>query len=158
MRTPSSDIGVPIGEPKDGDFVAYLAQIERRQLAALATPPAHTPPSLTGPHTPQRTHAPQDEGPAPLSATEAEQLRARLQQDAGQLKRLVVPALLGLFGVFLLIQGLVGDAGIVALLIGTFLLWRAAAAVRKATAPGGRVQRDLAARLIGTLREAQKRK
>jgi hypothetical protein len=64
---------------------------------------------------------------------------------------------MGLFGLFFTVQGLLADGGIVALLIGAFLLWRAWVAVRKALGAASPTQRDLAARLIDTLRQAQKR-
>jgi hypothetical protein len=160
MQNTHNHVGVPVGEPKDGDFVAYLAQIEKRQLAALAALPArsaHTPPELNGPHTPStETHEDWTER-APLGAAEAERLRQQLALDSRQRKGLVGAAFMGLFGLFFTVQGLLGDGGIVALLIGVFLLWRAWIAVRAALGAASTAQRDLAARLIDTLRQAQKR-
>jgi hypothetical protein len=157
MRTPNADIGVPTGEPKDGDFVAYLAQIEQRQLAALSHATLHAPPALSGPHTPTTESKEHWTGRAPLSPGEAARLQQQLKLDAGQRKGLVGAALLALFGLFFAVQGLLGDGGIVAFLIGAFLLWRAWAAVRKAMSRASSAQRDLAARLVESLRQAQKK-
>jgi hypothetical protein len=155
MRAPSSDIGVPTAEPKGGDFVAYLAQIEKRQLAALPARAAHTPPALTGPHTPHAEDKEAMTGHAPLSATEAERLRESLTSGAGQRKGLVGAAFMALVGLFLTVLGLFGDGGIVALLIGIFLLWRALSTVRRAVAALSLTQSELAARLVGTLRQVR---
>jgi hypothetical protein len=52
-------------EPKDGDFVAYVAEIERRQMAAMhaprVAPPAPAQPPSLGP----APHAPSAHGPSP---------------------------------------------------------------------------------------------
>jgi hypothetical protein len=157
MQATHSPVGVPVGEPKDGDFVAYLAQIEKRQLAALPARAAHTPPTLTGPHTPSTESQEDWTERAPLGAADAERLRQQLALDSGQRKGLVGAAFMGLFGLFFTVQGLLADGGVVALLIGAFLLWRAWIAVRKALGAGSTSQRDLAARLVETLRQAQKR-
>jgi hypothetical protein len=157
MQHAQKDIGIPVGEPKDGDFVAYLAQIEKRQLAALPTRAAHTPPSLNGPHTPSTESQDDWTERAPLGAAEAERLRQQLALDSRQRKGLIGAAFMGLFGLFFTVQGLLADGGIVALLIGAFLLWRAWIAVRRALGAASTAQRDLAARLIDTLRQAQER-
>jgi hypothetical protein len=158
MRTPSTDIGIPAGEPKDGDFVAYLAQIEKRQLAALPTRTAHVPPALTSPHSPRAEDKENWTERAPLSAAEADRVREQLRRDAGLRKDLVAAAFMALFGLFFAVLGLLGDGGIVALLIGAFLLWRAWLAVRKAKGAMSSAQRDLAARLVDSLRQAQARR
>lgn len=158
MRPSTNDIGTPFGEPKDGDFVAYLAQIEQRQLAALPVRSAHAPPALTTPHTPRAEDKENWTERAPLSASEAERVRQQLRLDAGQRKGLVAAAFMALFGLFFTVQALIGDGGMVALLIGVFLLWRAWASVRKALRTLSTAQRDLAARLVDSLRQAQARK
>ena len=157
MRATHSPVGVPVGEPNDGDFVAYLAQIEKRQLAALPARAAQTPPTLTGPHTPSTESQEDWTERAPLGAADAERLRQQLALDSHQRKGLVGAAIMGLFGLFFTVQGLLADGGIVALLIGAFLLWRAWSAVRKALGAASTSQRDLAARLVETLHQAQKR-
>jgi hypothetical protein len=156
MNPSSSNIGVPAGEPKDGDFVAYLAAIEKRQLAMLAAQPAHaahTPPALSGPHSPHSdSHASAQPGATPLTAAQAEALRARLK-SAGDAGLPIGAALMALIGLVFTVQGLLTDGGIVLLLIGLFLLWRAAVAFKRLA---GRISRnDLAARLTDTLRAAQ---
>lgn len=158
MRPSSNDIGIPAGEPKDGDFVAYLAQIEKRQLAALPVRSAHAPPALTNPHTPRADDRDTWADRAPLSASEAERVRQQLKLDGGQRKGLVAAAFMALFGLFFTVQGLVGDGGMIALLIGVFLLWRAWASLRTALNGMSTAQRDLAARLVDSLRQAQSRK
>jgi hypothetical protein len=157
LRHAVSDVGIPVGEPKDGDYVAYLAQIEKRQLAALLTRPAHPQPALAGPHGPAAAETTDGErGRAPLSATEAERLRQQLRSTGSAPRGVVGAAVLALFGLFFATLGLVGDGGIVALLIGVFLLWRAWATVRKSLSPSPSAQRDLAARLVDTLRQGQR--
>lgn len=154
MSPSSSHIGVPAGEPKDGDFVAYLAAIEKRQLATLATQTGHAaPPGLTGPHTPRSdSQAAADMTSAPLNATQAEALRARLKADAGA--GLPIGAvLMAVIGLVFIVQGLLTDGGIVLLLIGLFLFWRAAVAFKRLATQIGR--QDLAARLADTLRAVQ---
>jgi len=148
---------MPGGEPKDGDFVAYLAEIERRQLAALPAPGVQTAPTLTSTHTPRIGHGANAEEPSSLCATEAEQLRARLRQESSGIRSLVGAAFLALFGIFFFVQGALGEGGIIALLIGAFLLWRAAVALRKA-ASGSAVKREQAARMVDVLRESKKKR
>lgn len=157
MHHAPKDIGIPVGEPKDGDFVAYLAQIEKRQLAALPSRSPHTPPAMTGPHTPPTEDREDWTERAPLTGAEAERVRQQLALDAGQRKAVVGAAFMGLFGLIFTVMGLAGDGGIVALLIGIFLLWRAWTALRKALATMSGTQRDLAARLVESLRQAQRR-
>lgn len=153
MSTPNSAAGMPTGEPKDGDFVAYLAEIERRQLLALPAHSANTPPTIDSSHGPQGAHGGSND--TPLTASQAEALRARLKQGAGASKHMVAAAILGLLGLVMLVQGLLGDGGIVTLMIGAFLMWRASVSLRKAAGASGMSQRDLATRLGNVLREAQ---
>jgi hypothetical protein len=155
MSTPHYTDGMTSGEPKDGDFVAYLAEIERRQLLALPAHAAHMSPTIETSHGPQGAHGPASYDTAPLNAAQAEALRAKLKQGIGDSKHLVVAAFFGLLGLVMLVQGLLGDGGIVMLLIGGFLLWRAAVALRKAAGANGLSQKDLATRLVNVLRDAQ---
>ena len=158
MRTSSNDIGIPAGEPKDGDFVAYLAQIEKRQLAALPVRSAHAPPALTSAQTPRTDDRQHWADRTPLSASEAERVRQPLKSDSGDGKGLVAAALMGLFGLIFTVQGLVGDGGLIAVLIGVFLLWRAWVSLRTSLRAMSPAQRDLAARLADSLRQSQHRK
>ncbi len=155
MSTPHYTDGMTSGEPKDGDFVAYLAEIERRQLLALPAHAAHTSPTIESGHGPQGANGPASYDTAPLKAAQAEAVRAKLKQSIGDSKHLVVAAFFGLLGLVLLVQGLLGDGGIVTLLIGGFLLWRAAVSLRKAASASGSSQGDLANRLVSVLRDAQ---
>jgi hypothetical protein len=128
----------PAAEPKNGDFVAYIAELERRQMAAMQPPLAPA--------------SPKGVDSAPLTAEQAQALRARAPEP----KAFVGAALLALFGLFLLLQGLLSDGGPIAALVGAFLLWRAWVALRKLLSSAA-VPPDAAARLAGLLRNAQKR-
>lgn len=104
-------MNLPAGEPKDGDFVAYLAQIERQQLAHL---PSGAP---TAP-----------EGEAKDAAAMPSQTATSTAQPATKPlpPALVGGLVLGFIGLFFLMVGLAGDGGWIAVAIGAFLLWRAA--------------------------------
>lgn len=122
----------PAGEPKDGDFVAYLAQIERKQLAHL---PAAAQAMAPG----EATQGAAAQPPGPASAT---------QPAAKPLPPTLVGGLvLGLIGLFFLMLGLAGDGGWIAAAIGAFLLWRAAKSLSaKARKPSHDVRALLAAK------------
>lgn len=154
MNPPHASAAPPAGEPKDGDFVAYLAQIEKRQLEALRRAGAqHVPPAIDGPRLPQSPQpAPAD---SPMTSAQADALRAQLKAGAGDARQMLAAAVFALLGLFFIVQALLSDAGIVGLLIGGFLWWRAAVAVRRLTAGAAGPSRDLAARLVDTLRAAQ---
>ena len=151
MSAPASPAGLPTGEPKDGDFVAYLAQIERRQLAALKQSHAPAPASLAAPQ-----GAAAHGADMPLTAAQAEAVRARLRQSTGDARQMLAAAAFALIGLFFIAQALLGDAGVVGLLIGGFFWWRAAVAARKLVGASPS-SRDLATRLVDTLRAAQSR-
>jgi len=130
MRAPGAN-GSPYGEPKDGDFVAYLAQLEQRQLDALRTRAAPHPP-LAHPD------APASDGDAPASGhaqAEADALRQLFAAEARQRNRLIGAAVLGLAGVYFTASGLLGDGGLLALLIGLALLWMTWTTARRALRP-----------------------
>lgn len=114
--SPSPQVGLPAAEPKDGDFVAYLAAIERAQLARLpaAAPTPAAAPAGTGFDTPALTPA------------QADAVLARLRANA---QRAWTPWTLALavFGVLLLLAGLFGRGGFITAIIGAFVLWRALA-------------------------------
>jgi hypothetical protein len=160
MSAPTSPAGLPAGEPKDGDFVAYLAQIEQRQLAALKHGHALHASPHTSPHASQPASlttsqgAAPDTADAPLTTAQAEAVRARLKQSAGDARQMLAAAAFALFGLFFIAQALLGEAGLVGLLIGGFLWWRAAVAARKLVGASPS-SRDLATRLADTLRNAQ---
>jgi hypothetical protein len=132
------------GEPPDGDFVAYLEDIERRQLDSLARPHALAHPSPQG--------GVQGAG-KPLSRDEARALIERLRAartffplPGGALLMLAVGALA-------LANALFGDGGIVALAIGVALLW---GAIRRLIA-GARGSAPAAARPLNALAAAPDR-
>jgi hypothetical protein len=132
------------GEPPDGDFVAYLEDIERRQLDSLARPHALAHPSPQG--------GVQGAG-KPLSRDEARALVERLRAartffplPGGALLMLAVGALA-------LANALFGDGGIVALAIGVALLW---GAIRRLIA-GARGSAPAAARPLNALAAAPDR-
>lgn len=106
-------MNLPADEPKDGDFVAYLAQIEREQLAHL---PSAAP------------AAPADARQAPAPARPASSQKAAITLPA----LLVGSIVLGAIGLFLLLFGLAGNGGWIAAAIGAFLLWRAAKSLSSA--------------------------
>ncbi len=97
---------LPSGEPKDGDFVAYLAQIERQQLAQV---PAAAPAAAD--------HAPKGAAAAQQPAAAAKP-KPRTNVAGG--------IVLGVIGLFFLMLGLAGNGGWISLALGAFLLWRAA--------------------------------
>ena len=148
MRATLPDPGRLAEEPKDGDFVAYLARIEQRQLAALPVIfPGNAPGQVP------KAESPSDRAPA-LTAAQAEALRARLHRGGGQARQLVGAAFFGLFGLFFALAYLLDAGGVVTLLIAVFLLWRAAVlfgrARRAAADPAG------ASRMVDALRSASK--
>lgn len=100
-------MNLPTAEPKDGDFVAYLAEIEREQMAQL-------------PSQARATFVRADKPAAPAMPSKA-------------IKALPAPlvgnAVLGMVGLFLLLLGLGGGGGMIAVAIGVFLIWRAATGV-----------------------------
>lgn len=120
---------LPSDEPKNGDFVAYLAEIEKRQLEAMRrnVPPA--PPGMGA-----QAPSPGSTERRPLGPDEAKQLVERLRAGGSPLKPqdLLRIAL----GVVALLIGLFGEGGIVALVAAAVLLWqplqRIAALVRGA--------------------------
>jgi hypothetical protein len=101
-------MNLPTGEPKDGDFVAYLAEIERQQMAHL---PTQARAAFDG----AQKRAPRTQTPAAVPKV-VHALPATL----------VGNVVLGVAGLFFLLLGLVGEGGVIAGAIGAFLIWRAA--------------------------------
>jgi hypothetical protein len=128
-------VNLPDLEPKDGDFVAYLAELERRQLAGIGAR-----------EHPQPEHASAGAGPVvprkdrPLTRTEAEAVRQRLRAAGKPARDLLTALILALFGTGFIAAALLADGGIVPFVIGAFLMWRALAQLRRAlpgsTSPG----------------------
>ncbi len=131
-------MNLPAEEPKDGDFVAYLEEIERRQMAHL---PAHA--LEPGPDVQRQ---PGQTPSAPASGKPA----------AGALPAtLVGNIVLGVVGIFFLLLGLVGDAGVIAVAVGVFLIWRAAKSVSAELRSG---QPDVRSKLAQALDMAQRKR
>jgi hypothetical protein len=99
------------GEPPNGDFVAYVEAIERRQLAEMSRPHALAHPS---PSTGAATTQPRD---AVRTATGARAGRTTRPLSAGL-------ALMLTAGALALANALFGDGGVVAFAIGVALLWQ----------------------------------
>lgn len=126
--------GHPAAEPANGDFVAYLAQIEKRQLLAIR---ASTPASGA---MLDDAHGSAEDAASPLNREQASALLATLRQQATQgvkanprLINAIIPAFVG---VIFLLSGLVGDAGIFGIGIGIFLFWIASKQWREAMREG----------------------
>lgn len=106
----------PYGEPKDGDFVAYIREIEKRQLAAMQRPHA--------PVTPAQATAANDASRAErkaLTAKEAKELVQRLRTGGHTFSTVDVVRLV--IGFVLLVAGVFGDGGLIATAIAVVLLW-----------------------------------
>lgn len=104
-------MNLPTGEPRDGDFVAYLEEIERQQMAHL---PNHARAALES----AEVHPPGMQS----AASVPRQLKALPAMIVGNIA-------LGVVGLFFLLLDLIGSGGMIAVAIGAFLIWRAAKAV-----------------------------
>ncbi|MGE5337665.1 MAG: hypothetical protein ACM3PU_07545 [Gemmatimonadota bacterium] len=129
-------MNVPTGEPKDGDFVAYLEEIERRQMAHLPSPARDAAADA-------KLHAGQMSSAPPYGKPTTNPLPAAL---VGNL-------VLGVVGIFFLVFGLVGDAGLIAVAVGVFLIWRAAKSLSVELRRG---QPDVRSKLAQALDAARK--
>jgi hypothetical protein len=99
------------GEPANGDFVAYVEAIERRQLAEMSRPHALAHPSPgSGAATTQARNAVR-------AASGARAGRTARPLSTGSLLMLIAGALA-------LANALFGDGGIIAFVIGVALLWQ----------------------------------
>jgi hypothetical protein len=131
-------------EPKGGDFVAYLAQIEQRQLRALqlAAPP-HGPPSVAAPSPVHRDAV----APDRLPADTVPEARRQQAGSAGLAPRQFLGVLLlVLAGLAFMAGGLGADDSGVPLMIGGFLLFLAWRRFRRMLS-GDSSAGDLATRL-----------
>jgi hypothetical protein len=98
------------GEPPNGDFVAYVEAIERRQLAEMGRPHSLVHPS------PNAGAATAQARNAARAGSGARAARTTRPLPAGSLLMLIAGALA-------LANSIFGDGGIVAFVIGAALLW-----------------------------------
>ncbi|HUL66456.1 MAG TPA: hypothetical protein VLW55_17795 [Burkholderiaceae bacterium] len=103
--------------PKDGDFVAYIEELERRQLHANQTP-AHAP---TGADTAQRL-------PAAVSAENTTSIPSAATVAAIK----TAPLGLAAIGLVLIVAGILLQGGVFLIAMGIFLLWQAARPIIRA--------------------------
>ncbi len=117
-------------EPRDGDFVAYVEQIEREQLARALAPHSLSRPSADDAVARSQQSA---AGSARLNAAEAQRVLQKLQQAGATGKSSPRGALIGAaIGVALIAFGLLAEGGTVLVLIGIVLLWHSFGKLRAA--------------------------
>jgi hypothetical protein len=139
-------MSAPYGEPKNGDFVAYIREIEQRQLAAMQRPHA--------PMTPAQVDAGRGASGGErkaLTPEEAKQLVEKLRATGRSFS--TVDMLRLVFGFVLLVTGLFGDGGLLAIAIAAALLWspvrRIAALLRGAGTSTPKSPQDALATVFG---------
>jgi hypothetical protein len=132
-------MNTPDQAPKDGDFVAFVAELERRQL--LANPPAS---HASATASMNRAPAVTPTGPATTPAS--------LAAAAGAIKTFPLGSLV--IGIVLLIAGLAFDGGIFVAAIGVFFLWQAARGILKAARVLADANKSQAAQQVATLLSA----
>ncbi len=106
-------MNMPSLEPRNGDFVAYLAEIEQRQVAAMHSP---EPPKFT---------AHPAEIPAAKTPNGAGVVVPPTRSAMKPKSDWVGPLILTSAAVFLIGVSLIDNGGPFPALIGAFLLWRA---------------------------------
>ena len=124
--------------PKDGDFVAYIEELERRQLRANP-PHGHVAPGV----------GTSKSAPAGMSPSGAANNNASLAAAAATVK--AIPIGLVVIGLVLVIAGAVFQGGIFVVLIGVFLLFQAARTVIRNARTTSEVNKSQAAQQITTL-------
>jgi hypothetical protein len=126
--------GHPAAEPANGDFVAYLAQIEARQMKAIRS----NSPSLGAAvdNSRQGSAAPDISLNRDQAMAVLESLKLQATQGVKANPRLINAIIPAFVGVIFLLSGLVGDAGIFGIGIGIFLFWIAAKQWREAMREG----------------------
>ncbi len=97
-------------EPPNGDFVAYLEAIERRQLAEMSRPHA-------------LAHPPPDTGAATTQSRGAARAPAGTRSGGTAGPPSTASLLMLIAGALALASALFGDGGIIAFVIGVALLW-----------------------------------
>jgi hypothetical protein len=111
-------------EPPNGDFVAYLEDIERRQMLAMSR--AHRMP-LVAPGTTGKRRSVQAPTPVPgEQSSAAGAAPSPLSLPVGASPATFVGALgLALIGLIFLLSGLTGETSTVLAIVGAVLLWQA---------------------------------
>ncbi len=123
-------------EPPHGDFVAFVEQIEREQLARALQP--HKLPQLVGGKV--VAGGDRDRESRPLASSEAQRVLQSLQQTSSRAPTDRGPLFGAVIGAALIAFGLIAEGGIILVLVGAVLLWhnlrklRRSAAVRAAAA------------------------
>ena len=119
-------------EPPHGDFVAYVEQIEREQLAR-ALQPHRLPHLATG--SKAISDAAADAGTRSLSAAEAQRVLQQLKAQGSDGAAPSRGAMIGAFiGAALIAFGLLAEGGIPLVILGAVLLWHN---LRKLRRPAG---------------------
>jgi Flp pilus assembly protein TadB len=156
-------------EPRDGDFVAYIDQLQRESAARIhaqsqigmietaahgmpqgAARPDAAPKSI--PHPAARTGSAasrSDHGFPALDAHEAQELLARLARSRPA-AHFVSGAVAAAVGTLLLLYSLIGSGGVLPLLIAIGLLWWAVPRLRRASADISAAGRQHARRIAET--------
>ena len=142
-------------EPPHGDFVAYVEQIEREQLARAMQP--HRLPHLSAGGKVVTDETPPESGRA-LSAGEAQRVLQLLRTQSEDGKSAPRGAMVGVvLGAALIAFGLLAEGGYVLVILGAILLWHNLRKLRRTpSAPGGspkqQVDRAFGGKAAGTPR------
>src|SRR5215467_9532509 len=105
--------------PKDGDFVAYVEELERRQLRANKTP-AHAPADGDAASAPR----------VPTAVITEKSATVPSAATAAAIK--TAPLGLAAIGLVLIIAGILLQGGVFLIAMGIFLLWQAARPIIRA--------------------------
>lgn len=134
-------------EPPHGDFVAFVEQIEREQLARALQP--HRLPHLsTGGKV--VTDGEADGGSRPLSAAEAQRVLQGLQAPRSGGAAAPIGAIVGaVIGVGLIAFGLLAEGGIPLVILGAVLLWHNLRKLRRSAGAAAALPRQQVDRAFG---------
>jgi len=128
-------VNTPDLAPKDGDFVAYLEQLERHQLRS--SPSAAHAAASAGMNKTLSTLGGSGASPAALTASAAT-VRS-------------VPIGIIAIGLVLVIAGATFDGGIFLIALGVFLLWQAARTMVRSARAAAEANKSQAVQQLGTL-------
>lgn len=139
---------IETNEPKDGDFIAYIEQLQKQQAARLdanrpqGAVPAAQPANKRGPFDPR----------ASLPAAEAAHAaRERFRRSAPSSARLVGAALPVLVGVLVGLHWLIGGSGLAQLVVALVLIFWGARRFRRVLQGLASTQQAQASALISQL-------